>query len=101
MSVTVVDPAALYETVAASQTDQVLGASGAIGDFLYGVLIQPATTTPGNVILKDGATTIWTFPGGTTTIAPLVVPLGFPSRNGAFSLTTGANVSCIAVGNFS
>ena len=36
-----------YETVAASQTDQVLGATGATGDYLGDLLIVPATTSPG------------------------------------------------------
>ena len=38
-----------YETVAASQTDQVLGATGAIGDYLYGLTIIPANASPGAV----------------------------------------------------
>jgi hypothetical protein len=38
-----------YETVAASQTDQVLGATGATGDRIAGFLINPATTSPGTV----------------------------------------------------
>jgi hypothetical protein len=100
-SVAVVDPAASYETVAASQTGQVLGTAGATGDYIYGVLVIPATTGPGLVTLLDGATSIPIFVGGTTTVAPFFIPLGFPSRNGAFSITTGTNVSVIAVGNFS
>src|SRR5688572_736482 len=42
------------ETVAASQTDQVLGATGGAGDYLTGLLIVPATTSPGAVSIKDG-----------------------------------------------
>jgi hypothetical protein len=38
-----------YETVAASSHDQVLGPTGATGDYLAGVLIVPATTSPGAV----------------------------------------------------
>ena len=92
-----------YETVAASQTAQTLGATGATGDFISGVLIVPATTSPGNVLLLDNATSITIFAGGATSasnLVPFFVPLGMFSVSGAWKLTTGANVSCIGIGNF-
>ena len=91
-----------YETVAASAPDQVMGATGAAGDYLSHVLIQPATTSPGNVIIKDGTTTIYTFPGGAssvTTLIPFAVPLGLTAVTG-FKITTGTNVSAVGVGDF-
>jgi hypothetical protein len=92
-----------YETVAASQTDQMLGATGAAGDYLAGVLIIPATTSPGAVSIEDGATNIPIFTGGAssvTNLVPFFVPLGIKSGAGAWTVTTGTNVSVIAVGNF-
>lgn len=92
-----------YETVAASATDQVIGATGATGDRLAGILIQPGTTSPGTVIIKDNTTVIYTFPGGASsvsTLIPFAVPLGIKSVNGAFKVTTGANVTVIALGDF-
>lgn len=92
-----------YETVAASQTAQVLGTSGATGDILAGILVVPATTSPGNVILLDNATSITVFAGGASSVAdlkPFWIPLGIKSASGPFKITTGANVSCIAVGDF-
>lgn len=92
-----------YETVAASQTAQVLGGTGASGDYIAGVLIVPATTSPGNVILLDSTTAITIFAGGSDSVGNLVpffVPLSIKSVNGAWKLTTGANVSAIAVGDF-
>lgn len=92
-----------YETVAASQTAQVLGATGAAGDFISGVLVIPATTSPGNVILLDNATSITIFTGGASSVSnlvPFMIPLGMVSASGAWKLTTGANVSCIGIGNF-
>lgn len=93
-----------YETVAASQTDQVLGATGATGDYITGLLIAPATAACGTVILKDGSTTIYTFPGGGTTalptLAPIPVPLGLRSVNGAWKVTTGSNVAVVGMGLF-
>jgi hypothetical protein len=92
-----------YETVAASQTAQTLGATGATGDYLAGVLIVPATVSPGNVIILDNATSITVFTGGTNSVSNLVpffVPLGLTSVSGAWKITTGTNVSAIGVGNF-
>ena len=54
-----------YERVAASQTAQVLGSGlGGIGDYIAGVLVVPATTSPGAVTLLDGATSMVVFTGG-------------------------------------
>lgn len=93
-----------YETVAASQSDQALGATGATGDDLDGVLIVPATTSPGAVSVKDGGgSAITIFTGGATSVSNLVpffVPLGLRSLAGAWKVTTGANVSAIGIGNF-
>lgn len=91
-----------YETVAASQTDQALGATGATGDYLSGLLIVPATTGAGTVSIKDGAgSSINVFVTGTLAdLTPIWLPLGMRSAAGAWSVTTGANVSVIAVGSF-
>lgn len=92
-----------YETVAASQTAQVLGASGATGDYIAGLLVIPATTSPGNVILLDNATSITVFTGGSSSVSNLVpffIPLGIKSVSGAWKVTTGSSVSVIASGNF-
>lgn len=92
-----------YETVAASQTAQTLGATGAAGDYISHVLIIPATTSPGNVILLDNATSITIFAGGASSVSnlvPFVVPLNMVSVSGAWKLTTGSNVSAIGVGSF-
>jgi hypothetical protein len=93
-----------FETVAASQTDQVLGPTGASGDYLGGVLIVPATTSPGAVSIKDGAgSAITIFTGGADSVSnlvPFMVPLGIRSASGAWSVTTGGNVTAIGVGDF-
>lgn len=95
--------AAGYETVAASQTAQVLGTSGAKGDYISHILVIPATTSPGNVLLLDKATSITVFTGGATSVTsliPFTVPIGANSQSGPWSITTGANVSVIAFGRF-
>lgn len=92
-----------YETVAAGSTAQVLGATGAAGDYISGILVVPATTSPGNVLLLDNATSITVFTGGASSVSNLVpffIPLGLYSVSGAWKITTGSNVSCIGSGNF-
>jgi hypothetical protein len=92
-----------YETVAASQTAQALGASGATGDYIAGILVIPATTSPGLVTLLDNAISIPVFVGGASsvsTLIPFFIPLGMISVSGAWKITTGTNVSCIGIGNF-
>ncbi len=92
-----------YETVAASQTAQVLGATGATGDYLAGLLVVPATTSPGVVTILDNATSINVFAGGASSVSNLVpffIYIGANSVSGAWKVTTGANVSVFAVGNF-
>ena len=92
-----------YETVAASATAQALGATGATGDIIHSILVIPATTSPGNVLLLDNATSITVFAGGASSVAdlkPFSIPLRAKSVSGAWKITTGANVSCVAVGNF-
>jgi hypothetical protein len=103
MSTTNVRPAAdqQYETVAASQTAQVLGTTGATGDRLTRLIIVPATAAAGLVTLLDNAISISIKPAETAAeLSPKVVELGIKSVSGAWKITTGANVSVIAVGNF-
>lgn len=102
-----IDPApGDYETVAASQTDQMMGATGAIGDRLDGLLVIPATTSPGEVSIEDGSTNTVVFAGGATSVSnliPFFIPFGTSgilSVNGGWEITTGANVSAIAFGQF-
>jgi hypothetical protein len=93
-----------YETVAAGQTAQVLGGTGAAGDYLKGLIIVPAVVACGVVTILDNAISIPVFVGGGTTplvdAKPFYVPIGLYSVSGAWKVTTGANVSVIAIGNF-
>lgn len=97
-----------YETVAAGQTDQILGPAGAVGDYLYGLLLVPATAGCGVVSLKDGnGSAISIFAGGGTTalptLAPIFVPIGarcVAVTTPGWKVTTGANILVIGIGNF-
>lgn len=100
-SFSVVQAGMQYETVAASQTAQVLGATGATGDYLSHLIIQPVTTAAGTTTILDNATTIFTFTTGTLSdLKPIIVPVGAFSVSGAWKVTTGANVTATGVGNF-
>lgn len=91
-----------YELVAASQTNQTLGATGGSGDYLERLLCVVATPATAQVQLKDGSGTAFTVfpnsPGGG--IGTYVLDIGLQSTVGAWQVTTGAGVSVIAVGNF-
>lgn len=94
-----------YETVAASQTDQVLGAVGAVGDFLESLLIVPSSLSPGAISIQDGTAgvDITVFAGGpdsVSTLHPFSVVLGIRALSTGWRVTTGAAVSVVASGNF-
>ncbi len=93
-----------YATVAASQTTQSLGGAGALGDYLEILWVVPASTSPGVVQIKDGSgTAITVFTGGVGSVLdlrPQPVVLGINSVTGAWQITTGANVSVVATGQF-
>ena len=92
-----------YEACAASAAT-VLGAGGAIGDYLDSVTIIPGTTSPGSVTIKDGAgAAITIFAGGATSVAdlkPFTVRLGVRATGAGWTVTTGANVTALASGLF-
>lgn len=89
-----------YETVAASQTAQVLGTAGSVGDFIGRLVITVATAATSTVALLDNATSI-SIMAANTPIGVYVVDIGARSVSGAWKVTTGAGVSVLAVGKFS
>lgn len=92
-----------YETVAASQTDQMMGPTGAIGDTIEAILVIPSSTTVGAISIEDGATNTTVYAGGTVSadLKPFVIPLySIASVSGGWEITTGAGCSLIVFGNF-
>ncbi len=64
-------------------------------------LVVPETTGAGTVALLDLSTSVNVFVTGTlTSLVPFYVPMGCLSKNGAWKITTGANVHIRAFGNF-
>ncbi len=91
-----------YQAVAVSQTDKVLGATGAKGDYLRSIIITVATAATAATSIKDGGgsaiSLLANSPGGG--IGVYVIPIGAFSTTGAWSVTTGAGSTVIAVGKF-
>lgn len=90
-----------YEAVAASQTDQVLGGTGAIGDTLATLVCTVATAATSTVSIKDGGGSSVPILAANTPIGPYTVVINAKSAAGAWKVTTGAGVSLIATGDFS
>lgn len=91
-----------YETVAASQTAQVLGTAGSVGDFIGRLIISVNTVATATVTLLDNATSIPILTGAATLVpGVIVVEIGARSVSGAWKITTGAGATVLAVGKFS
>ncbi len=93
-----------YQSVAASQeASELKNVKGYIGDILAGILVTPTSLSPGAVTILDGTISINIFAGGASslsTLHPFYIPLGIASKNGPWSVTTGANLSVVASGTF-
>lgn len=91
-----------YETVAAGQTTQALGATGGAGDYLEHLIVTVATAASAQVQIKDGSNTAYTVlpnsPGGG--IGVYCIPIKAMSAVGAWQVTTGAGSTVLAVGRF-
>jgi len=89
-----------YETVAASQTAQVLGQSGAVGDTIIRLIVTVNTAATSTVTILDNSTSIAIMPA-TTPVGVYSIDLGVQSVSGPWKVTTGAGATVVAVGNFS
>jgi hypothetical protein len=98
-----------YETVAASQSVQVMGPGTETTktpgtQYFSHLIVVPATTSPGAIAIKDGAdTAITVFTGGAGSVTSLNtfhVAIKTMNKTGSWQVTTGASVSVIAVGRF-
>ena len=94
-----------YEHVAASQSAQVLGGTGAVGDYLHRIIITVATAATAAVQIVDGTgagifthTILPNSPGGG--IGVYNVEINAISANGAWKITTGAGSEVMAMGIF-
>jgi uncharacterized spore protein YtfJ len=91
-----------YETVAASQTAQVLGGAGKAGDYLHRLIVTVNTAATSTVTLTDGVTAIPIVPALIGSgVGVLSIELNMASLTSGWKVTTGAGVTVVAVGQFS
>ena len=91
-----------YETVATSQSDQVLGATGKAGDLLQRLIVTVSTAgATGIASIKDGAGSAIPLVVSGTAVGVYTIELGIKSTAGAWKVTTGAAATAVAVGLFS
>lgn len=94
-----------YETVAASQSDQILGATGGVGDYLDHLIITVGTAATAATSIKDGNGSsipiLPNSPGGG--IGVYIVPINAVCVNATtpgWKVTTGAGSTVMAIGRF-
>lgn len=94
-----------YEAVAASQTDQILGPTGAKGDVLQYLIVQVGTAGVNGVCsIKDGNGSAIPIVPSTTPIGVYTIPIGARCVNATtpgWKVTTGSAATALAVGRFS
>lgn len=83
-----------YELVAASQTAQVLGTTGAAGDLLSAVIVKANT---GTITILDGATTFLVIPASTAVGTRYNINT---IATTAWKITTPASTEAIGIGRF-
>lgn len=90
-----------YETVGASATDQVLGGAGALNDLIARLVVTVNTSATSTLSIKDGAGASIPLVAANAPIGTFDIEIGARSKAGAWSVTTGAGVTVVAVGQFS
>lgn len=96
----------MYFAVAASQTDSALCATGKciVGNYLKRLVCTVGTAATSTVSIKDGSgSSAIPLLAANSAIGAYVIDLDIRSTiatNAGFYLTTGAGVSCVAVGRF-
>jgi hypothetical protein len=91
-----------YKAVAASTSGSQLGSTGAIGDYLEGIVCVVATPATSQVQVQDGAgALIIVLPNAVGAgVGTYYVPLGLKATGAGWKVTTAAGVSIVATGKF-
>src|SRR5262245_31541253 len=88
-----------YEAVAASQTDQVMGTNGDVGDVLIRVIVSVSTSgANGTCSIKDGSGSSIPLVPASTPIGVYSIDVGAASASGGWKITTGSAATAIGVG---
>lgn len=92
-----------YEAVAVSQTDQILGPNGRLGDQLERIIVTVAVAATGTCSIKDGNGADIPITAANTPIGVYSVPIGAVAKNATtpgWKVTTGAGATALGVGRF-
>lgn len=86
---------------AAGLTTSPFGATGAAGDYLSHVILQPAAVGAGTTTIFNNATAVYVYTSGTLAdLRPIIVPINAVSVGGSWNISTGANMSATGFGTF-
>lgn len=92
-----------YEAVAASQTAQILGPVGRLGDILEQIIVSVATSATGTCSILDGDGAAIPITAANTPIGVYSVTVGARAKNATtpgWKVTTGAGATALAIGRF-
>ena len=92
-----------YEAVAAGQSDQIMGATGAVGDRLLRVIVCVDTAATGTCSIKDGNGAAIPLTAANTPIGVYVVEINAVAKNATtpgWKITTGAGATALGIGDF-
>jgi hypothetical protein len=90
-----------YEHVANSVTAQVLGGTGAVGDYIHRLIVTVNTAATSTVSIIDGTTPSHAIVRANTPIGVYSIEMNMLSNSGPWKVTTGAGAEVLAVGIFS
>jgi len=89
------------QLVGVSQTDKVLGATGAAGDYLEKLLVIVAASGATSVVsIKDGTGSAIPITPAMPALGTYVIPINKKSETGAWKITTLAGATVLAFGKF-
>ena len=88
-----------YEHVANSQTAQILGSTGAVGDYLHRITVTVNTAATSTVSIIDGSFS-HAIVRANTPIGVYSIEMNAISQTTGWKITTGAGAEVLAVGNF-
>lgn len=89
-----------WETVAASQIDQVLGSTGAVNDVIARIVCTVNTSATSTVSIKTGSGSSVPIIPANTAIGVYPIFLGLVANDVGWKVTTAAGVTCIGMGYF-
>lgn len=86
---------------AAGLTTSPFGATGAAGDYMSHVILQPAATNAGTTTIYNNSTAVYVYTSGTLSdLRPIIVPINALSVGGSWNITTGASMAATGFGTF-